>query len=71
VCRRKRKRKPGHGKSSSLLKNIRRDEMNTLLRLSAESTVDIYLLAESEELIALIKQNKPYTELLEWVNENF
>jgi hypothetical protein len=45
--------------------------MNTLLRLSAESTVDIYLLAESEELIALIKQNKPYTELLEWVNENF
>lgn len=45
--------------------------MNTLLRLSAESSVDIHLLAESEELLALMKQNKPYTELLDWVNENF
>jgi len=45
--------------------------MNTLLMLSGESTVDINLLAESQELFDLIKKNTPYNELLEWVNENF
>jgi len=45
--------------------------MDTLLMLSGESTVDINLLAESQELFDLIKKNTPYPELLEWVNENF
>ena len=45
--------------------------MNTLMMLSGESTVDINLLAESQELFDLIKKNTPYAELLEWVNENF
>ena len=46
-------------------------QMNTLLMLSNESTVDLYLLAESQELFDLIKKDTPYTELLAWVNENF
>jgi hypothetical protein len=45
--------------------------MNTLMMLSNESTVDVNLLAESQELFDLIKNNTPYNELLEWVNENF
>lgn len=45
--------------------------MNTLMMLSAESTVELNLLAESQELFDLIKKNTPYNELLEWVNENF
>jgi hypothetical protein len=45
--------------------------MNTLLLLSNESTVDVNLLAESQELFNLIKSNTPYAELLAWVNENF
>ena len=45
--------------------------MKTLLMLSNESTVDVNLLAESQELFDLIKKNTPYAELLAWVNENF
>jgi NTP pyrophosphatase (non-canonical NTP hydrolase) len=41
------------------------------MMLSGESSVDLNLLAESQELFDLIKKNTPYSELLEWVNENF
>lgn len=46
-------------------------QMQTLVRLSNESTVDLYLLAESQELFDLVKMGTPYAELLDWVNENF
>ena len=45
--------------------------MHILLMLSNESTVDLNLLAESQELFDLIKKETPYLELLDWVNENF
>jgi hypothetical protein len=46
-------------------------QMKTLLMLSNESTVDLNLLAESQELFDLMKEDATYAELLEWVNENF
>lgn len=48
-----------------------RIKMETLIMLSNESTVEINLLAESQELFDLIKAGTPYKELLAWVNENF
>lgn len=42
-----------------------------LMSLSAESTVDVWLLAENEELAELYKSGATYEQMLEWVNENY
>ena len=42
-----------------------------LWRLSDESTVDAYLLAEDEGLATLVKSGAPFEALLEYVNENY
>lgn len=42
-----------------------------LMRLSAETTVDAWLLAENEELAEMWKDGATYEQMLEWVNENF
>jgi hypothetical protein len=39
--------------------------------LSGESGVMVEELADNKELLALIKQGKIYSELLEWINENY
>jgi hypothetical protein len=40
------------------------------MRLSAETTVDAWLLAENEELAEMWKDGATYEQMLEWVNEN-
>jgi hypothetical protein len=42
-----------------------------LVMLSSDSTVMVQELAENTELLALIKADTDYEELLEWVNENY
>ncbi len=42
-----------------------------LMRLSAETTVDAWLLAENEDLAKMYVDGATYEEMLEWVNENF
>jgi hypothetical protein len=42
-----------------------------LMRLSAETTVDAWLLAENEELAEMWKDGATYEQMLEWVNENY
>lgn len=42
-----------------------------LMSLSAETTVDVWLLAENEELAELYKSGATYEEMLAWVNENY
>jgi hypothetical protein len=42
-----------------------------LLMLSGESLIDINLLAMDEQLISLISLGKSYTELMEYLNENY
>jgi hypothetical protein len=42
-----------------------------LLMLAGESSVDVSLLAEDRELIALIRNDTHYRELLHHINENY
>jgi hypothetical protein len=42
-----------------------------LLTLAGETTVDVSLLAEDTELIRMIKDKRPYLELLDYVNDNY
>jgi hypothetical protein len=43
----------------------------TLLSLSGETDIDIWLLSESVELITLFKEGATYATMLDWVGENF
>ena len=42
-----------------------------LMRLSAETTVDAYLLMEDTELVQLLNGGATYDALLEYVNDNY
>ena len=42
-----------------------------LARLSAETTVDFYLLLEDADLNEMVQTNAPYEVLLNHVNENY
>lgn len=42
-----------------------------LVMLSGESTVMVQELAENPDLIALIKADTDYEELLDYINENY
>ena len=48
-----------------------RNVRHLLMSLSAETTVDPWLLAENEELAELYKSGATYEQMLEWVNENY
>ena len=43
----------------------------TLMRLSAETTVDAYLLEEDTALMALVNGGATYDALFDFVNENY
>ncbi len=42
-----------------------------LSRLAGDSSVSGFLLENDDELMAMIKEGKPYTQLLEHVQESF
>jgi len=48
-----------------------RSVRHLLMSLSAETTVDVWLLAENEELAELYKSGATYEAMLDWVNENY
>lgn len=43
----------------------------TFSQLSADTTVMVSQLLEDEDLVALVKADTPYGELLDYVNENY
>lgn len=43
----------------------------TLMRLSAETTVDSYLLMEDTGLVELLNDGATYATLFEYVNDNY
>jgi hypothetical protein len=46
--------------------------MNHMLNmLSGESTVDFYLLAEDDTLLAMISEGQTYYTCLNYINENY
>lgn len=48
-----------------------KDVKTLLLMLSGESTIPYSLLLEDEDFMAEVLANKPYDELLEYLNENY
>jgi hypothetical protein len=59
------------GKQMALDAQTANTVRHLLMRLSAETTVDAWLLAENEELAEMWKDGATYEQMLEWVNENF
>lgn len=45
---------------------------NTIMMLSGESTIPVYLLLEDEDFLEYLTEEKPtYEEALEYLNENY
>jgi hypothetical protein len=59
------------GKQMALDAKTANTVRHLLMRLSAETTVDAWLLAENEELAEMWKDGATYEQMLEWVNENY
>lgn len=53
------------------MKNKLAEFRQTILMLSGESTVPPELLLENPTLVQMVKDEKPYEELLAYVNENW
>lgn len=50
---------------------ITRSSAARLMALSADSTVDLWLLADEEELLKMLGDGADYEACLAWINENF